>query len=251
MATKQWYEHISGNTEMNLIQDPLVFDKTDDIAKLAVITEFQALSITARTEIADADGQSLAEFDDELEKEGWKLNARLLFYDFPTRVLNLTIKDGDWFTPEAVETSCGASGGNAAANSIDENNTTFWRHAVDEQHSITYRLREFPLKISKIRFRYNTSEPVNEQLDTLTIRASRALGKIDDAGSLIESGLNITWPTGAGSTWVEHTLASKKVSVRYIKLEEFGSAHASNTIQIREFAVFVETKDPTETEPVE
>lgn len=251
MASKQWYEHIAGNTAMNLLQDPLAFDKTVDTARLSVIVELQALSTTARQEIADINGQSLAEFDDDLEKEGWELNARLLFYDFPTRGLNLTVKDGDWFSPEAVESFCGETGANVAANSIDENDATFWRHVADEEHSITYRLRDFPLKISKIRFRYNNTEPANEQLDTLTVRASRALGKIDDAGSLLESNLNITWPAGQGSVWVEHTLVLKKASARYVKLEGFGSAQASNTIQIREFAVFVETKDPKETEPEE
>lgn len=251
MATKQWYEHVAGNTAMNLLQDPFVFDKTADTARLARVVEFQSLSTVARTEAAGWDGLSLAEFDDAMEKESWELNARLLFYDFPTKTLNLTVKDGDWFTPEAVETSCGASGGNTAANSIDGNNTTFWRHAVDESHSITYRLRSFPLKFGRFRLRFNTAEPVNEQLSAITFRAARSLAKIDDPGNVLEADINIVWPTGQGSIWVEYTLATKKVSGRYIKLDGFGSAHASNTIQIREFAVFVETKDPAETEPEE
>lgn len=241
---RRWYEDVGGGDDLNLFVDPESFNQTIDTNRLAVITEFQNLSDIARLELAGDAGEPLSVYDEMLEEEEWELRDRLDYYDlYSNRVENVTVRDGAWFTPDAVESFCGEDVGEEAVQSIDGVNSTKWKHTADERHSIIYLLRSYPKKISKIRFRYNATEPVTEQLANVDVHAAKNLAKIDDAENILETGINITWPIGQGAIWVEHTLANKKANARYIKLL-MDTAHASNTLQMREFAVWVETRDP-------
>lgn len=241
---KRFYADVAGGVDLDLTIDPRRFNKTIDTDRLAVIVEFQALSDAARTEVGICKSfASLADYDTALKDESDEISDRLDYYTlYSNRTENLTVRDGAWFSPDSVNSFCGETAANVATNSIDGLNTTFWRHVVNHRHSIVYQLRPYAKKITKIRFFYNTSLPVNEQLSNLDIRAAKVLAKIDDPESLIEAGVNITWP-GTGGVFVEHTLAAPKANAVFIKLE-FDTASGVNTGQIREFEVFVTTRNP-------
>lgn len=243
MAVRLYVPMVAG-TELDLFIDPFTFVKADDETRLLEIAEFQALSDAARTEVAICkEFGTLAAFDAALQDEQWDIEDRIDYYSYDDRTENLTVRDGAWFTPDSVDSFCGETGANVVGNSIDGSFGTFWRHSVDERHSVIYKLRNYPKKVARIRFRYNSTEPVTEQLSNLDVHAAKNLANIDEAENILETGINISWPVGQGSIWVEHTLAQKKNKARYIKLL-FDTAHASNTSQIREFAVRVETRDP-------
>jgi len=236
---KRWYERIAGGTEFRVYIDPEVYSQSEDQDRLDVITQFQALDDLARQELISLiSSSSLEELDDALEKLEWSLRDRLDYYDYDTRIENITVADSAWFTPEAVESFCGESGANVIGNTIDGDNQTFWRHEVDETHEIVYRLRSYPKKITAVRFRHASGEPAREQLENLTITAARSIAGLDKPENVVASGVNPTWAAG----WVEVDV-SNKANVRYLKLE-FVSANANNQGQIREFAVKVGTKDP-------
>lgn len=238
---KRFYEPKAAGTELQLYIDPQAFVKTDDEAALVAVQELLALDTLS--EGAKAELQLTDERFDLWRDQEDEILDRLDYYDYADRAENLTVRDGAWFTPDAVESSCGETGGNVETQSIDGDNGTWWRHAVDERHSIIYELRDHSKKVSKIRFRYGASESATERLTNLDVHAAKAVANIDEPESILETGIAITWPTGQGDVWVEHTLAAKKNKARFIKLV-FDSDHAQNTMRIREFAVWVETRDP-------
>lgn len=238
---KRFYEPKVAGTELQLYIDPQVFTEVEDTAALVAVRELLALDTL--TDEAKAELQLTEERFDLWRDQEDEVADRLDYYNYGDRVENITVRDGAWFSPDSVESFCGESGANVVGNSIDGVNTTFWRHAVDERHSVIYKLRDHSKKISKVRFRYNSTEPITERLSNLDVHAAKALANIDEPENILETGINITWPIGQGSIWVEHVLALKKNKARYVKLL-FDSAHASNTSQVREFEVWVETRDP-------
>ncbi len=243
MSNRRWYEHVAGGVDLNLVLDPQEFSQATDLDQLAIVTDLQGLSDEARAVVAASLGlASAATYDDMLQDQEWELRDRLDYYSlYSNKTVNLTVRDGAWFTPDLVESFCGETGGDVVGNSIDGLNSTYWRHTQNHNHSVIYKLRDYPKKVARIRFRYNGSLN-REELNNITVRASRSLNTIDDPGNLLESGINPTWP-GGPAVWVEHTLANKKNQARYVKLE-FDTAHGSNDMQMREFAVWVETRDP-------
>ena len=246
------YEVIGGDT-LRVVRTQVDLPNADDDARLAILLEIQADSDGARTEIAQAKGLTLAEYDTQLQDEIWDLRERIDYIDVhPTVSKSRTVVDGVWLRPEAVESFCGEDAGDPAVDSINGINSDFWRHSTNEAHEIVYRIRDsHPKKVSRIRFRYNSTEPAREQLDQMTVRAAKNLPKIDDPENELETALDITWPTGQGSTWVEVTLTKKKPKARYIKLTGFGSANANNQIQIREFEVYCEPRITGDNDPEE
>lgn len=241
---RRFYEPAGGGTELNLFIDPEKFVQADDQAALTLVQEARAASDGLRSELAVCKGfASLEDYDADLELQEWDLLDRLDYYSYENRTQSLTVRDGAWFTPEAIEAFCGEDDPNVAANIIDGTNNTFWRHNVNQRHSITFRLRGHPKRITKLRFRYGAAEVNREQLTNLDIRVSRDLSEIDEARNLRETGVNIAWPTGAGSVWVEYDLADAVQKARYIKLD-FDTVAGNNDAQIREFAVRVSTRAP-------
>ena len=220
--------------KLDLAQDTVEFDKTEDTDRLAIVNEWLGLSNAALLPL----GLQRTVLQDEADT----INARLMFYGMPNTTVNLTVREGDWFSPDSVNSFCGETSPNVATNSIDANTATHWRHVLNERHSIVYKMRDFAVRIERIRFFYNTSLPVNEQLTNLDVHMAKELANIDDAANILETGLNITWP-GTGGVWVEHTLATPKASAVYIKLL-FDTASAVNTGQIREFECFVTPRKP-------
>jgi len=214
--------------ELDLILDQERTTKADDEAELAQNNRFLLLT--------DADLAKIGLTREVLVDRNDTLNARILAYGWPRHNVTLNVVEGDWLSPGSVQSFCGETSTNVATNSIDGDTGTHWRHVANERHSIVYKLRDFPLRVEKIRFFYNASLPVNEQLTNLDVHMAKALVNIDDAGNILESGLNLTWP-GTGGVFVDHTLATPKASAVYIKLV-FDTASAVNTGQIREFEVF-------------
>lgn len=240
---KRFYSEVTAGTDLGIFDDPPIYNKTTDETLLALVVEQQALSDNIRTLLAACGGRSLEEYDAYLEDRFDELSERIDYYDYTTIVKNITVMDGAWYTPDSVHSFCGETGTDVVGNSIDGANNTVWKHSVNERHSVIYKLRDYPKKISKIRFRYNASEPVIERLSNLDVHAAKHPANLDDPENILETGINIIWPTGQGATWVEHTLATKKNRATYIKLL-FDTAHANNTSQVREFDVWVETRDP-------
>lgn len=231
---KRFYEPKVAGTELQLWVDPQVFTEVDDQASLTAVRELLALdglSDEAKVELELTQERFDLWADQELE-----LLDRLDYYDYDDRVENLTVRDGDWFTPEAVESVCGETGTNVVENSIDGDNQTFWRHDANEVHSVIYRLRSYPKRVTKVRFRIATSVPAREQLENLSVYASREIANLGD--NKVADALNPVWVSG----WNEVDVDDKQ-QVRYVKLE-FQSANANEFSQVREFAVRVETRLP-------
>lgn len=241
---KRLYSEVTAGEELGIFDDPPIFNKTDDTAALADIVEIRGLAASIRTRLGACGGFSLSEYDDYLEEQFEDLSERLDYYDYATTTKNITVLDGAWFSPDAVESFGGEDVGNEATRSIDGMNNTFWRDSVNHQHHIIYQLRDHTKKISKIRFRYGASESARERLNNMDVHSSKVIEKIDDEENILETGINISWPTGAGEVWVEHTLATKKHSARYVKLVIDDTDNGSNHVQIREFEVWVEPRNP-------
>ena len=149
----RWYEPSGSPTDtLAVIRDKLIFTKAADDARLLVITDIQGLSDTTRQAIAGS--QDLADFDAGLEAEEWEIRDRLDYYSYPTRTENLTVADGAWFSPDSVDSFCGEHATNVASNTVDGNTGTFWQHFNSHTHNITFKLRDWPKKVTKIRFFY-------------------------------------------------------------------------------------------------
>ena len=198
-----------------------------------------------RTELAIClDYPNLASYDDYIQDQIDEIKDRVDYYDYDTKVTNITNHTGSWFSPIAIESVLSEDVGNEAVNAIDGNNATFFRDSINQQHIIIFELRDYAKKISKIRFRYGAGESARERLNNMDVHASKAVVNIDDANNILETGINITWPVAAGEVWVEHTLASKKNKAKFIKLVIDDTDNGNNQAQIREFEVWVETRDP-------
>lgn len=237
------WEPRGGGTQLQTLSEATLYDEAADTARLADVTAIQALTTAERTAVASLQGLTLAAYDTLLEGEEWVLRDRLDYYAYDNKTVN--VRDGAWFTPEAVESFSGEHVTNVATNSIDGNNTTIWQDFTTATHQITYRLRGYPKRIERVRFRYGTAEPARERLTNLVIKASRDLSQIDAPNNTLDTGVNPTWPAGGGVD-VEHVLATAKSNARYVKLE-FDTEDASNNAQVREFSVWVTTRLPTET----
>lgn len=241
---KRWYLPNGPSTELEVVIDPELFTLANDNAALTDNLEIQGLSDDLRQILGACLGyDTLAFYDDFLRDEEFDIRDRLDYYSYDTRVESPTVADGAWFTPIAIESVCAEDVGNEAVDIIDENTATFWRDSTNHQHVIVFELRAYTKKISKIRFFYGAALSARERLNNVDVHASKALANIDNAGNILETGINIAWP-GVGGVYVEHTLASKKNKARFVKLVIDDTDNGNNQAQIREFQVWVETRDP-------
>lgn len=241
---KRFYEPKSASTELNLWIDPTLYSETEDIANLADFNALLACDDFVRQQLADLNGYpTLETYDVFIQDQADEIEDRLDYYNYSTRLEELTVADGAWFSPDAIQSVGAEDLGNEASRAVDGNNATFWRDSTNHQHVIIFDLRSYPKKIAKIRFRYGAGESARERLNNMDVHASRGIANIDDAGNILETGINIAWPT-PGDVWVEHTLAQKKNKARFIKLVIDDTDNGSNHAQIREFEVWVETRDP-------
>lgn len=242
------YEPFAGGTKLRLYIDPQVFVLADDVARRALINDQQGLLDPARTDLAICkNAPDLATFDQQQRDEDEDILDRADYPNYETRVHQITVADGAWFSPIAVDagTLCGEEVGQEASRAIDGISTTFWRHTENHQHVIVFELRAYPKKIAKIRFLYGANESGRERLNNMSVHAAKAINKLDDPDNILETGINIVWPTGISvDTFVEHTLAKKKNKARFVKLVIDDTDNSTNQAQIRDFEVWVETRDP-------
>ena len=234
----RWYRPKAGGTKLELYIDPEEYDQAEEQTALAEIQELQGLGDANRTLVATALGHdNLGGFDDWLQARAEELQDRLDYYDYQNRDETVTVRDGAWFTPEAVEAHSGEEVGNEAVNMIDGDNGTWWQSNLDQTHVIDLRLRSYKKRISNMQIRRGGN--VRSQLQNLEIRAANSLGGLNNDGNIIASGVELL----TEADWNE--IAISKKTCRYIRLS-FTSAHASNEARIREIEVWVETKDPLE-----
>ena len=243
----RWWEPRSGSTELQVTRDASLFSEAADQARRDSIQEIQALSDNTRTILAQAAGLPLSEYDDALEDELWDILDRLDYYGYSNRTESVNVKDGAWFTPIAVESVSSEDilsppNNRLAIFSIDGLNSTGWRTSINERHSITYLLRDYPKKISKMRIRSTGSPATRQQLINIDVSASRGLGAIDNPQNLLLENFtpSPTWP--GGGVWFEIDFTSKKNNARYIKLS-MDTEHPDNQLELREIAFWVETKN--------
>ena len=237
----RWYKPVAG-PGLNLFIDPQSFTQTEDQEALALVQEIEASNELVRTELGVCRGfSSLQEYDDYLEDQRWQLQDRLDYYNYDNRTEQLDVRDGAWFSPDAVELVCGEDAGDVAADSIDGDTGTFWRHSAIERHSIIYRLRDYPKKVSKMRIWHAATGTNREQLQNIDVFASRALGNIDDPANQLLAGFTPPW--SATGDWNVIDFTFKKNKARYVKLL-FDSNRPDGQIQIREIEIRVETRDP-------
>lgn len=244
MAVRRYTRNVAGE-ELGLLDDPTQFIRVDDVAALADVVAIQAADDLVRAELAFCKGSTLEDYDAFLEELFDRLSDRIDYYTYDTAVQNTTYYEGAWFSPDSIESVLGEDVGNEADKSIDGNTVTFFRDSQNHQHEIIFQLRDYPKKISKIRFFYGIGESARERLNNMDVHAAAGIGNIDNPENILETGINIAWPT-PGDVWVEHTLAQKKARARYIKLVIDDTDNGNNHAQIREFEVWVETKDPGE-----
>lgn len=234
----RWYRPRSGGTELELYVDPGLFTEVQDQADLAVFEEAQASSDPLREQLAAANGfLNLGEYDAWLEDRIWEIKDRLDFYSYQNRDETITVRDGDWFTPIAIESVCGEEVGNPATNMIDGDNGTWWQHVDNEAHDVVLQLRDYRKRVTKIRIRRDNN--VRSQLQNLDVYAALNTGNLDNPNNLKATGVELLTP----ADWNEVVFDSPR-NCRYIRLTGFGSAQAANEVRIREIEAWVITTTP-------
>lgn len=242
MAIRLW-EEITAGTDIKLWVDPEIYNKTAVTSERNYFQDILDASVALRTELAQCQGyEDLESFDSFTQDRIDSANDLLDSFDYVTKVQNLTVKDGAWFSPDSIQSVESEDVGNEASRSIDGNTVTFFRDSVNHQHVIIFKLRDYPKKISKIRFWYTGS--ARERINNMDVHAANAVPNIDEPENILETDINLDWGV-VNDVWIEHTLASKKNKARYIKLVVDDTDNGNNHIQIREFEVWVEPKDPT------
>lgn len=243
MAKRLW-ERITAGTDIKLWIDPEPYNKTADTTEQARLQAIRDAADAVRTELAGCLGYpDLTSFDDFIQDQIDEIKDRVDYYDYDTQVTNITNHVGAWFSPDSIHSVLDEDVGNEASKSIDGNTVTFFRDSTNHQHIIVFKLRDYAKKIAKIRFWYGSGESARERLNNMDVHAAQSANNLDNPENILEIGINISWPT-PGGVWVEHTLSSKKNKAKFIKLVIDDTDNGNNHCQIREFEVWVETRDP-------
>ncbi len=225
------YQPVSG--DLVLWADPETFIQADLEGELSVIEELIALSDAARTSLAGPGG--LEAYDASLDIIRSRLKDILDFFDYPTRIADFDVADGDWFIPVAIEDKCGEESGQEAVNAIDGNTTTFWQHNTDEEHQITFQLRDYSKRASKVRL-YRGTNP-RSALTNLTIQMANSIGGLSSPSNEAVTGASIS----VDDAWNEIEFTTEQIG-KFVRLTGFDSLNANNQVRIREIEVWVETQ---------
>ncbi|MCP4900200.1 MAG: hypothetical protein GY906_24780 [bacterium] len=234
MAGKRFYEPTAG--DLTLWTDPNLFVKTNLEAELAVIEELRGLSNETRTFVALSQRYPSLETYDEfhLDASRTRLKNLIDFFDYDNEPLNLNVKEGAWFTPLWVEDFCGEEVGDEAALSIDGQNNTWWQHNVDHAHEITWRLRDYKKRMSKMEVRVQSSS--RHKLTDVDIYIADTVAGLTNPNNLVLSGVNLILT----NAWEEIDFGSKR-NGQYIRFTGFGSQHGNNEVRIADVRMRVVT----------
>lgn len=211
---KLFYQ-LGGPGLLNVFEDPQVEDQAALQTLLPKLQEIQALSDELRADIAFngipslnlSGAPDLATFDDLLTDEVERVQDILDYFDYDTRAESLTVRDGAWITPEAVESVSHEETGNEATLSIDNDFGSWWQSNDSGVRTIVYRVRGYRKRITGFRVRVPTPADLRSQLQNVTVSAAAARSQINEPSNVLETGINIV---ELGSAWVEHTLAQAK-----------------------------------------
>jgi len=237
---KRYYQPLGGDLALWNNPDE-VYVRTELEIEVAAIEEIMSLNDVARKLISECEGSPTLEiFDIELARRRSELKNLIDFFDYDNTQLSFNVKDGKWFTPIAIEDVCGEEVGHEAILTLDGLNNTYWQHDVDEAHQITWQLRDYKKRISKIELRVGSSS--RNLLTDLDVYISNTIVGLDNENNRVITGANITTP----SAWVEIPFdGASKVNGQYIRFTGFGSQHASNQVRIQEIRAWVVIVDYT------
>lgn len=250
MPLVKWAQTKAADTELHQFREPIVTLKTDLETDLPVLQEIQGLSDELRTAIG-AGGigglippqSDLQALDDYLSDEVDRIRDQLDYFDsdHENRTENLTVRDGAWYLPEALEAPLPDDDGtNVVANAIDNDgsgpntplNSSYWMSTINGTRVLIVRLRGYRKRVEGIRLRTNNGD-TRAQLQNVTIKAAASLARIDDAENLVARGVNFD----GASAWTEYSFV--KARCRYLKLEIPSSNHSNpdhiriRTLQVR------------------
>lgn len=240
---KKFYERTGGGTAMNIWTDPDVWQQAEFQDQLPVLQDIRALTDEARTYVALTGIPSLGipptadlvSFDDILDDEIDRLLDILDYFNYDGKDETITVRDGAWVTPIALESVSDENVGEEGIHAIDQDNAAWWQSDAAGLRSIVFRVRDYRKMVVGLRLR-TTAGDERTQLQGVSVSASQALGMIDDPSNVIETGIDFVY---AGNAWMEHILASKKRG-RYLKLDCSLSLHTTpDQIRIREIEVRV------------
>lgn len=245
-----WYQ-LSGDPDVfNVYADPTTLDRADMEAYRDFLLEVQGASDAIRIELAMGSlnavpgigpQQSLQDFDDLVQDELDRYLDILDYYDYDTRQQTLTVRDGAWITPIAIESVSHENVGEEATLAIDGDFGTWWQSDASGTREIVFELRSYPKKIERLRVRAPASD-LRAQLQGVTIKAAKNINMIDDPRNWLDTDIDLTY---TGNIWLEHTLTTPKFNARFMKLECATSLFVANPeqVRIREIEVRVGTRN--------
>ncbi len=245
---KTFYEQAGGNTLYRTYEDPEEITYVELAEDRAKIEEVQGDSDAVRAEMAlcrfmginavgDDETEILADFDTQLE-DGLDIIKDLQdLENYETSQLNLTIKDGAWVVPIAIESVSHENPGEEAILAIDGNNGTWWQSddASSNPRTIVFDVQDYPKRFEGFRLRISNANEDRAEIQDVTIKSSRNINNIDNAENIVATGIDFVYD---GDSWMQYDFV--KNLKRYIKLEIPASLHADpDQIRIREIQVRV------------
>lgn len=233
----RFYQPKSGGTRLELLKEGEEYEQSEITSEIALYQEIQASSDELRGELAIAEGLELADYDDKITKMLDKLLDINDYFSYPNRTENVTVRDGDWFRPDQLESVSDENVGEEGSLAIDGVNSTWWQSDITGTRVLTVRIRSHKKRVERIRFR-TTSGDKRTRLQNMSIKIAGAIPRLDKPENLADSGVNL--PDGV-DPWIEHTLATPKRG-RYLRIEADGAlAPNGDHVRIREVEVFVTT----------
>lgn len=247
---KLWYDPAAGGTQLKVWDDAQVLERSSIAADLASFQLFRDLDDNARTYLAtggiagagiSGGWPDLASFDAYLDGEIDRFADLLDYFDYESRVETLTVRDGDWFLPEAVESVTHEEVGSEASFAIDNDgggdpnaplNSTYWQSNAAGARELVVRVRGYRKKLLGIRLRTNSGD-ARAQLQALEVRAANGLESLDDPGNVVATGVDVD----DLANWYEVDFVK---TARYVKLVASTSAHTNvDHLRIRSLQVRV------------
>ncbi len=196
--------------------------------------DIQALDDDAITILIEGTPLTVEMYREMIQQEIDQRKDLIDFFDYEKTDVVLSVADADWFTPVSVEDFCGEEVGHEAVLTIDELNNTYWQHDTDHEHEITWKLREYKKRISKLQVRVGSSS--RNLLTDVDVYIADDVALLGTPGALVTT-FDLTVP----NSWEEVTWGPGKKNGRWIRFAGFKSQHANNEVRIQEVQMRVVT----------